>query len=150
MSPTLANQISLITENDLHYKVVEAIRENFPDLILIPGLGELQGTPRARRDACFKGDKGGQPDLIILNPNGERNGFALEMKTPSGKGVLSEKQSDFIKKMEAINYKTMVSNDYAEVLIEITRYVDGHRARYQCPRCELKFRKKSLRGQPLQ
>ena len=64
MNQTVGNQLQLLTERDLHYKVVDMIRKKFPDMIVIAGLGELQDTVCMRSDAYLEGYVGGQPDLF--------------------------------------------------------------------------------------
>ncbi len=81
---TINNQIILKNETDLHYKVVEFIRTNYPHIMMLPGLGEYQKTSDLRKDAWGKGYIGGQPDVVILNSHKTLNGFALEIKTPNG------------------------------------------------------------------
>ncbi len=85
-------------QTDLHYKV-EFIRTNYPDIVLLPGLGQYQKTSDLRKDAWSKGYIGGQPDVVILNSHKTLNGFALELKTPNGNGVLSDKQSAYLTKL---------------------------------------------------
>ena len=115
-------QINIETEKDLHYKVVDCVRKNFPEMILIPGLGELQDTVTKTYDACYKGYVGGQPDLLIMNSTGTFSGFALELKSPTGKWKLTTKQENFLNKLTELKYKTLVSDDYDEIVIELTNY----------------------------
>ena len=75
-----------------------------------------------RFEACHKGYRGGQPDLLILNPAKQFSGFAIEIKSPSGKWSVSDKQEEWIDKLVALKYKTMVSDDYDAILIELTQY----------------------------
>ena len=53
-------------ETDLHYKVVQLIRNYYPNSILVAGLGENQDTEDKRLDSYKKGYQRGQPDLMIL------------------------------------------------------------------------------------
>ena len=131
------NQISVLSERDLHYKVVDCIRKYFPDLQIVAGLGELQYTTLKRTAAYRKGYTGGQPDILILNQTTEYSGFAIELKSPTGNWRLSNKQDEYIQKLASIKYKTLVSDDYDEILIELTRYYrDIHRNdRFQCKHC---------------
>ena len=114
--------VNINNERDLHVKVVDCIKKKFPDLIVVPGLGELQDTATKRFEACYKGYRGGQPDLLILNPAKHFSGFAIEFKSPSGKWNVSDKQEEWINKLAALKYKTMVSDDYDAILIELTQY----------------------------
>ncbi|CAB4006112.1 Hypothetical predicted protein [Paramuricea clavata] len=93
------NQIILINETDLHHAVVSYIRDNYPEAVIIPGLGEYQDTMSKRCDAWKKGYKGGQPDLIIENPMGKYKGFAIEFKSPKGTGVVKLMSTFHLRKL---------------------------------------------------
>jgi hypothetical protein len=136
------NQIQLISERDLHYKAIDCIRKHFPEFQVVAGLGELQDTTPKRTDAYKKGYAGGQPDLIILNQTCCFNGFAIELKTPSGNWRLNDKQEQYLDRLAHIGYKTLVSDDYDEILIELTRYYRDicKSRRYQCPDCFKSFK----------
>ena len=121
--PTADNQFILKNERDLHFKVVDFIKKYFPEAILIPGLGELQKTMSMRSESYRKGYKGGQPDILILNLHKIYNGMAIELKTPTGLGVLSPKQSSYLDALKQNNYYTLVSYDYDEIILEITKYL---------------------------
>ena len=56
-------------------------------------LGENQDTIHKRIDSFKKGYLHGSPDLIIDNLHKRYSGFAIEMKSPKGNGVLSPDQS---------------------------------------------------------
>ena len=114
--------VNINNESDLHIKVVNCIKNKFLDLIMVPGLGELQDTETKRIDACSKGYRGGQPDLIILSPAKHFSGFAIEFKSPPGKWSISDKQEDWQNKLVALKYKTMISDDYDAILIELIQY----------------------------
>ncbi len=130
-------QISVLSERDLHYKVVDCIRKHFPELQIVAGLGELQDTTIKRTDAYKKGYIGGQPDILILNQTCQYNGFAIELKSPTGNWRLSDKQDDYLDKLSSIKYKILVSDDYDRIVIELTNYYrDLHRIdRFQCKHC---------------
>ena len=70
----------------------------------------------------MKGYTGGQPDILILKLHKICNGLALELKTPSGLGVLSQKQASYLDALKLNNYHTVVSCDYNEIILEITKY----------------------------
>ena len=116
------NQMILINETDLHYAVVSYIRNNHPEAVIVPGLGEYQDTSAKRCDAWKKGYKGGQPDLIIENPMGKYKGFAIELKTPKGTGVTSESQINWLIKLRQLGYMTMISDDLVQIGIRINEY----------------------------
>ena len=126
------NHIQLLSERDLHYKVIDCIRKHFPEFQLIAGLGELQDSTIKRTDAYKKGYIGGQPDILILNQTCHFNGFAIELKCPSGNWKLNDKQEQYLDQLACIGYNTLVSDDYDEILIELTRY---YKDIYTCKKC---------------
>jgi hypothetical protein len=141
-------QISILNETDLHYKVVHFIRNYLKEPIIIPGLGEYQSTHHLRNDAFQKGYLGGQPDIILLNYHTRYNGLCVEFKSPSGKGVVSEKQNNYLNALENNNYKTLISNDYDEIIVQIMKYSQG--IRYLCKYCKRKFTRTHTRDKHYQ
>ena len=143
--PTLiAKQIKLLNETDLHNKVVDLLRNTFPELKPVPGLGELQDTPIKRSDAYKKGYVGGQPDVMILNQTSKYNSFAIELKTPKGNGKVSDNQNTYLESLKDLRYKTFISNDYDEIVVELTRYYDD--LRFPCPHCSKTFKSTRTRS----
>ena len=68
-------------------------------------------------------------------------GLALELKTPSGKGVLSSKQEAFLTRhfsLRSAGYKTIVNNDYDIIIRTIEEYCRGI-IRVVCPYCPRLF-----------
>ena len=86
MPQTVKEQIILKNETDLHYKVVDLIRNRYPQLILVPGLRELQQTSLLRSNAYYKGYKGGQPSLITLGLHKTYIGLARNSSHHKGRG----------------------------------------------------------------
>lgn len=119
------NQFKMLNEYDLHTKVIEFIREYIPNLIVVPGLGELQGDARLRHMCYKKGYRGGQPDILILNKHRDYNGMAIELKTPKGDNKLSETQATFLEDLRRNNYFVLVSDKYEEVIMALTDYKAG-------------------------
>ena len=87
-------------EKELHYKVVDYIRHYIKEPIMIPGLGEHQINSGIRTDAYLKGYGSGQPDLILLNYHTQYKGLAIELKTPTGLGIISKNQTNYINTLE--------------------------------------------------
>ena len=58
--------MNITSEYELHVKVVDFIRNLYPEAIIIPGLGELQIAKKTPTVAFKKGYKSGQPDLTIM------------------------------------------------------------------------------------
>ena len=79
-------------ETDLHYKVVQLIRNYYPDSILVAGLGENQDTEDKRLDSYKKGYQRGQPDLMILDFHKDYQGLCIEFKSPTNNYEVSESQ----------------------------------------------------------
>ena len=118
--------------------MIHFIKNHYPDIILTPGLGEYQNTSTIRSDAFHKGYIGGQPDIVINSPHKSYSGFAIELKTPTGKGKLSDNQKDYLKKLKLQNYKILVSDDYDDILIELIDYFRD--VRFKCGYCIKQFR----------
>ena len=81
--------MNIATEKQLHNQVVSWIRRFHPELVIVPGLGELQKTDEARMEAWAKGYTKGQADLLILHINVDFAGLCFEFKSPLGSGTLS-------------------------------------------------------------
>ena len=120
-------QISLMNETDLHYKVIDFIRKFFKEAIIIPGLGELQDTKQKQGDAYRKGYRGGQPDILILNRSRKASGLAIELKTPLGCGIMSEKQDVFLQQLKKNKYEILLSCSYDEIVVKIIEYREAAR-----------------------
>jgi len=103
-----------MNEADLHVAVVKYIRHNYPKAILVPGLGEYQGTKELRIECWQKGYTKGQPDLLILNSSmgdGVR-GLAIEFKTPKGTGEVSIEQLRFLARLRKQGWIAQVCSNY--------------------------------------
>jgi len=118
-------QFEIKSEYDLHCKVVKFIRKKYPNVMLIPCMGELQDTASKRICAYNRGYRSGSPDLLILHATEEYNGMAIEFKTPNGTGRLSSKQEDFLNDLHNKSaFQVLVSNDYDEILLSILEYME--------------------------
>jgi hypothetical protein len=126
-------EIIISNEKELHYKVVQFIKRFRKDAILVPGLGEHQVNSGLRTDSYFKGYTSGQPDIMILNSHRYYAGLCLELKTPTGKGITSSNQKEFLNQMELINYKVIISNDYDYIIVQLLEYFKD--IMYPCKYC---------------
>ena len=126
-------QMCLMNEFDLHAKVVDFIRKYHSEAIICAGLGENQVTEKMRIDSWRKGYQKGQPDLLILNKHKKYTGFALELKSPTGWGVLSQDQQKFLQGLREAGYLTLVSNDYDEIIVKVGEYFRD--IRIYCTHC---------------
>jgi hypothetical protein len=133
----LDKQISLLSERDLHFKVIDYIREYYPESLLYAGFGELQDTANKRIYATSCGHMKGQSD-IINNLHKCYNGLTIELNTPNGKGVAHEKQHAFMNMSSATKNKVLLSNDYDEIITEIINYMMD--VRVICVYCSRKFK----------
>ena len=119
-----ANHVfNIATEKQLHNKVVEWIRRFHPEVVIVPGLGELQKTDEARMEAWAKGYTKGQADLLILTSSDKYSGMCLEFKSPMGNGSLPDAQEVFLKRMYDNSFHVLVSNDYDEIIHAIMAYL---------------------------
>ena len=112
---------------DLHYKVVQLIRNYYPDSILVAGLGENQDTDEKRLDSYKKGYQRGQPDLMILDYHKEYKGLCIEFKSPTDNYCVSESQLKMKEKYRANDYAFILSNDYDKISKLIHKYMAGVR-----------------------
>jgi prophage antirepressor-like protein len=128
-----ASQMCLWNEFDLHAKVVDFIRKYHSEAIICAGLGENQVTEKMRIDSWRKGYQKGQPDLLILNKHKKYTGFALELKSPTGWGVLSPDQQKYLQGLREAGYLTLVSNDYDEIVVKVGEYFRD--IRIYCTHC---------------
>ena len=121
---TRNQQVQLINESDLHYKVVEFIRKRFPNVKIIAGLGENQTTSQVRIDSWRKGYTKGQPDLMLPIRSGRKCGLALELKSPGWHHEASEHQKAFLQTLEMEGWQVVVSNCYEDILITVHHFLE--------------------------
>ena len=136
--PFLKLQFKIENEFDLHSKIVNYIRCRYSDVVMIAQIGELQDTSDKRIKSYEVGYNGGAPDLIINELSGKYNGLCIEFKSPSGRGILLDKQNYTLQQYEARKYKTVVSNNYDEILLEVYDYMLNKRL--PCRMCPRRFK----------
>ena len=124
-------------ETDLHTKVVNFLKKRFENLLFTATLGENQDTAHKRIDFFKKGYLRGSPDVIINNLHKRYSGFAIEMKSPNSRGIMSEDQSKMMRQYHLNGFKTLVSNDYDRIIEDILEYFND--ARMKCTFCPRKF-----------
>ena len=124
-------------ETDLHYKVVQLIRNYYPDSILVAGLGENQDTEEKRLDSYKKGYLSGTPDLMILNYHKDYRGLCIEFKSPTNNYCVSESQIKMKDKYRNNDYAFILSNDYDKISKNIHKYMAG--VRIPCKYCPKAF-----------
>ena len=132
-------------ETDLHVKVVFFLKKRYPHSLFNVTLGENQDTVHKRIDSFKKGYLRGSPDLIINNLHKRYSGLTIEIKSPKGNGVLSPDQSMILQQYQNNGFKTLVSNDYDQIIEQIIEYVrDVRILRSHCPKRFISFQ--SLRN----
>ena len=135
--------IMIGNETDLHYKVVQLIRNYYPDSILVAGLGENQDIEEKRLDSYKKGYQRGQPDLMILDYHIGYKGLCIEFKSPTNNYEVSESQIKMKEKYRNNDYAFILSNDYDKISKNIHKYMAG--VRIPCKYCPKAFcNKKTL------
>ena len=102
MNHKYSNTLTFKIENDmdLHVKVVSFLKKRYPHSLFTVTLGENQDTVYKRINSFKKGYLRGSPDLIINNPHKCYSGFAIEMKSLKGNGVLSADQSMMLRQYQ--------------------------------------------------
>ena len=124
-------------ETDLHVKVVCFLKKRYPHSLFTITLGENQDTVHKRIDSFKKGYLRGSPDLIINNLHKRYSGFAIEMKSPKGNGILSPDQSKMLRQYQSNGFKTLVRNDYDQIIEQIIEYFRD--VRILCSYCPRRF-----------
>ena len=132
--------IMIGNETDLHYKVVQLIRNYYPDSILVAGLGEKQDTEDKRLDSYKKGYTRGQPDLMMLDYHKDYKGLCIEFKSPNNNYYVSESQLKMKEKYCDNDYAFILSNDYDKISKLIHKYMAD--VRILCKYCTKAFRNK--------
>jgi hypothetical protein len=80
----------------------------------------------------------GSVDLIINNLHKKYNSFAIEFKSPSGNGTINKYQSNRLKEYRQNGFKTLLTNDYDQVVLDIVDYMAN--TRIKCELCHNKFK----------
>ena len=133
--------IMISNERELNYKVVNLIRNYYPDSLLVVGLGENQDSEEKRIDSWKKGYQRGTPDLMILDFHKDYQGLCIEFKSPTNNYEVSESQLKMKDKYKKNNYAFILSNDYDKISKLIHKYMAG--VRIPCEYCSKAFRKES-------
>ena len=124
-------------ETDLHVKVVSFLKKRYPHSLLTVTLAENQDTAFKRIDSFKKGYLRGSPDMIINNLHKRYTGFCVEFKSPKGNGILSPDQSKMLRQYQNNGFKTLVSNDYDQIIEQIIEYFRD--VRLLCLHCLRRF-----------
>jgi prophage antirepressor-like protein len=123
-------------EDELHYRVVDHIKNQYPDAVIHAGLGEHLTTKHARMDAYLKGYTKGEPDITVIRklPNSFQDVLAIELKNPNGKGVLDDTQMKYHQLLnEQCNIETIVGHEYDKIIIQIALHYQEVFSRARLP-----------------
>jgi hypothetical protein len=133
-------QLTFKIENeiDLNTKVVNFLKNQYPESLFSASLGELQDSSYKRVKANKMGYCNGEPDLKINNYHKVYSGFVIEFKSPTGKGVVSKNQTKMLKKYKRNNFKTLITNNYDECILQIAEYMRD--TRINCDHCSRRFK----------
>ena len=133
------NTLTFKIENEMdpHVEVVSFLKKRYPHSLFTVTLGENQDTVHKRIDSFQKGYLHGSPDLIINNLHKHYTGFCIEFKSPKGNGVLSPDQSMILLQYQNNVFKTLVSNDYDQIIEQIIEYFRD--VRIKCLHCPRRF-----------
>jgi hypothetical protein len=136
--PLYRNQCCILNEADLHIATVDWLSRAHPDACTVAGIVELIDSPEKRARACRMGYRAGQPDLMILESDGEHRGLAIEFKHP-GFEVLEPRpeQRAYHAKLRALGWEVLVCNDLCGASIAIDAYL--RRAALLCGCCGLRW-----------
>jgi hypothetical protein len=116
------HSLSIRNEFDLHKQVVKYLKTT--ELLFNCNNPIELDTDVKRVQASLKGYTAGSCDIIIYNKNNTYGGLAIEFKSPTGLGVISKKQYEFIEQIAGdCNYFVLVSNDYSTIIECIVKYV---------------------------
>lgn len=118
----ISNDTSFImhTEEDLHLKIVQFMREYYPEIILmsfpidkLPEENRLMNISNIVKNGYHKGT----PDLIIPEML-----IAIELKRPNKLFLtkVSDTQTTTLEKLLKSNWTCIVSNDYTELIVKLT------------------------------
>jgi prophage antirepressor-like protein len=139
-------RVEVSSERQLHDEVVKHLRSRHAGVRVSPGLGEIQVTANAggvvvadRRLECWsKGYQKGQPDLIIHQRCGNFSGLAIELKSPTGRGIVSTEQECWLEDMRLAGYQAAVCDDLQETFGLIDDFLRN--ARVCCRHCGNSFK----------
>ena len=138
----IGNQLMIMTEFDLQIKLVSNLRKYYPDVMFMSTHGEMQNTPQKRITCKMKGYLKGVPDLYIMEPNCNYNGYFIELKSPTLKGIVSPDQQSVIDRLKMRGYKCDIFDDYDDAIFNITKYLSNRVL--ICPHCKKSFKTEIL------
>ena len=135
------NQIVLINEADLQKQFVKYINKFHPNLPYNASLGELvNDTTKKRMESKALGYTAGVCDLSVFVPNHHYGSFNIEFKTPNGKGIISDKQKIYNRKLNMYRSFSLISDDYDVICKAFNEYMSTVRVYCQHKTCNKRFK----------
>jgi len=104
-------------EDMLQHAVINYVRHQYPDTLIIHVPNEGNRTPYMQFKLKYTGMIAGVPDLLIFNTNKEFNGLAIELKYGT------KHQRDMLDRLKKCGWKAVWSNDFEEVKTIIDQYL---------------------------
>ena len=117
------------SETDLQCEVVSLLKKRFQHSIFTATVGENQDTINKRIESHKKGYLRGSPDLIVNNLHKHYTGFAIELKNPNSKGILSYDQSKMLRQYPDNGFETC----YDHIIKQLIEYFRD--VRIKCSYC---------------
>lgn len=110
-------------ESKIQQAAVTWYRLQFPHLAELLFAVPNGGRRNLREAAIMKGEgvTAGVADLLLLIPNGEYHGLAIEMKTDTGRQ--NQNQKHWQKKVESQGYLYIVCRSFDEFRTQVCRYL---------------------------
>ncbi len=110
-----------ISEAQIQEQVVQYLRAQYPLVVFTATLGGLKLSVGMAMKIRRQGYETGTPDLLILEPNANYHGLAIELKSDTGKPSIEQ-----IKKVDRLNakgYKAVFHYSAKDAIIEIDNYM---------------------------
>jgi len=108
-------------EDMLQHAVINYIRTQYPDVLVIHVPNEGNRTPYMQYKLKYTGMVAGVPDLLIFSANKGYNGLAIELKW--GKNKPTKLQNEMLEKLNQAGWKALWSNDFEEVKKIVDTYL---------------------------
>jgi len=114
-------RIKYPTERDEQIQLIKYLRWNKIPHYAVPNGGSR--NPAEAKNLKAEGVSAGVPDVCIPVPNKEYHGLYIEMKRQKG-GKVSEKQKEWIEKLNKLGYLAVVCRGYEEAKEVVERYME--------------------------
>lgn len=99
-------------EDHLQNMVINYIKLQHPNALVIHPFNEGRRTPFERFKFKFLGGVAGVPDVLIFTPNQNKNGLAIELKV--GRNKPTKNQNQMMDALRSCKWSVHWSNDFDE------------------------------------